>query len=327
MKTKIRTRISAAAIAAVLAIGTAFSVYALWSSNITIGGSVSANGKWALKVTAADIDLSNAGASLATKEVVNTPTYDVVTYPVRFNYIEETGYYLYQIDDTAPETKTITEAELSEYTTQIMIPAGSKYYVSGSIPGKLISYKIATNDNFIEGTGTSVKATDGGALNGTVIGTAIAFAYGGSSTAAVEGVDITLTYKQASTYFTQNPVTVKLVDEESIVEDSSVTFASVNFTLPGAWASYKVTITNEGTVNANLSDYQVVTSGLDEEVFTVSVPDLSGDILTPGESCTFNVVVQVVADSDFSADAQPFTISLTYAQDSVNEAPAASHTH
>ena len=39
----------------------------------------------------------------------------------------------------------------------------------------------------------------------------------------------------------------------AVIENGSVSFADVTFGLPGAWASYTVTVTNNGTVNANFA--------------------------------------------------------------------------
>ena len=89
----------------------------------------------------------------------------------------------------------------------------------------------------------------------------------------------------------------------AVFTEDTVTYAPVEFTLPEAWANYTVTITNNGTVNANLADCKVVTS-LDDgsdfaDAFEVSVPEFGADeVLAPGESCTFNVVVKALNDAD-----------------------------
>ena len=113
-----------------------------------------------------------------------------------------------------------------------------------------------------------------------------------------------------------------------------MTYAPVEFTLPEAWANYTVTITNNGTVNANLADCKVVTS-LDDgsdfaDAFEVSVPEFGADeVLAPGESCTFNVVVKALNDADgnMAASTGSFTIGLNYVQDEVEAAPEVSHSH
>ena len=47
-------------------------------------------------------------------------------------------------------------------------------------------------------------------------------------------------------------------------------------------------------------------------------------MLAPGESCTATFVVNVKSEGELSADAQPFSVELTYVQDTVDEAPSAS---
>ena len=120
----------------------------------------------------------------------------------------------------------------------------------------------------------------------------------------------------------------------AVFTKDTVTYAPVEFTLPEAWANYTVTITNNGTVNANLADCKVVTS-LDDgskfaDAFEVSVPEFGADeVLAPGKSCTFNVVVKALNDADgnMAASTGSFTIGLNYVQDEVEAAPGVSHSH
>ncbi len=315
MKSKKIKRLTAIA-AAALAVCMAITAFALWSSNITVNGSVSAKGNWSVKVTDAQVELSSAGAELLTET-----SYDVVVYPIQMRYIESTGYYIYAIDDTDPKTVSVTADEFGEYSNQVMIPVGANYYVSCTKPDSIHSFMIKPNDNF--SVYKPEKAQDGGAANGIQVGEAIAWACMGQLTHTKdESGLVALTYGAAKEYFESNSALPSVT-----INDNNAEFACVHFSLPKAWASYSVTVTNEGSVNANLSDYTIVTSELDD-IFTVSVPeDMDDDTLAPGESCTFNIVVQVNAEGDFEAQADPFSISLTYEQDAVNEAPAAAHTH
>ncbi len=315
MKTK-KTKLLISVAAAALAMCTAITAYAMWNSELSVKGSVSANGNWSVKITDAQVELSNAGAKLD----IDVPTYDVTVYPIQVKYIEPTGYYIYAIDDTQPKTVSVTADEFAEYSNQVMIPVGKNYYVSTQTPDSIHSFMIKANENF--DIYKPEKAKDNGAADGTQVGEAIAWACMGSRTHKNdENGLVTLTYGAAKDYFANNPA------EPSVtISDDCAEFAAVDFSLSGAWASYTVTVTNEGSVNANLGNYTVVTSEL-SDIFTVSVPDLDGDVLAPGESCTFNVVVQVTAQGNFAADEAPFSISLTYVQDTVNDAPVASHNH
>lgn len=118
------------------------------------------------------------------------------------------------------------------------------------------------------------------------------------------------------------------VSSEAEINGSSVSYDAVEFNRPGAWAEYSVKVTNNGTSAANLNDYVVNVTNLDEAVFSVDTPDLSNDVLNPGESCTFTVVVKVIDDLDnFDVSAQDFNIELVYAPNAIEAAPSASHNH
>ena len=58
------TKILALCMCAVLALSVMAFGFAKWSTDVTLGGTVSANGKWDVKVTDASLELSNAGASM-----------------------------------------------------------------------------------------------------------------------------------------------------------------------------------------------------------------------------------------------------------------------
>ena len=105
--------------------------------------------------------------------------------------------------------------------------------------------------------------------------------------------------------------------------DTTADYGNVNFSVDDAWAEYSLTITNNGTVNANLSNCKFNVTELSDE-FVVDTPNLNNKVLAPGESCTATFVVKVKSEGELSADAQPFSVELTYVQDTVDEAPSAS---
>lgn len=109
---------------------------------------------------------------------------------------------------------------------------------------------------------------------------------------------------------------------------TSATFSDISFSLPEAWAEYKLTITNNGTVNANLSGAVIALNTENSDQLTLKAPDLSDETLKPGESCTVTFVVQVPESCTGELNATgSITLTLPYAQDSVEPAPEAGHTH
>lgn len=59
-----RTRALAGLTAGVLAVSAMAFGFSKWSSNVDLNGTVSANGKWEVAVTAADASISNTGAEM-----------------------------------------------------------------------------------------------------------------------------------------------------------------------------------------------------------------------------------------------------------------------
>lgn len=109
--------------------------------------------------------------------------------------------------------------------------------------------------------------------------------------------------------------------------DFTATFSDVSFALPGAWAEYNVTVTNRGTVDANLSGLDI-NLNTESEQLVLDKPDLSGEILKPGESCTVTCVVKIPSEvtGELNADGA-LSINLTYGQNNIEPAPAAGHSH
>lgn len=319
-----RTKLCAALVAAVMAIGLMCFGFAQWSTEINLNGSVSASGSWEVKVADAAVELSNAGAQLVDGVVEVHPTYDVVVYPIYVDY--QNNYYYFQVDDAAAETVSITAEEFAAYDTSMGVSAFSSGAKSGDYTFRLSKAEGVENMVANWYNRTSLKAADGGAMDGQCIGKAIAWCYKGVSTSEPENSNVVLTYAAAKSYFAAHPAGTETVAAETSFTDTEVTYAPVNFSLPGAWANYKVTIVNNGTSSANLSNAVLEFDALDESVYSVDTPDLSGKILAPGESCTINLVVKVVAEDSFSADAQSFHVTLNYVQDAVDEAPSAGYT-
>ena len=328
-----RTRALAGLTAGVLAVSAMAFGFSKWSSNVDLNGTVSANGKWEVAVTAADASISNTGAEM--KKINTESSYTVVTYPVYVDYRASSGYYSFRIgDDKAAETKISYNDFMTNYEKNTAKWIGVSKFDSGAKSG---NYTFMLNvageyENIVKNwwNRSSLEAADGGASDGKQIGTAIAWLYDGRSTNTPANDKIKLTWDAANTYFAENRTTTATAQ----ITDNAVTYAPVTFTLPEAWANYKVTVTNNGTVNANLFDYKVETSlGGDAkfaDVFQVTAPEFGKDeVLAPGESCTFNVVVKAKngTDNSIESDTGKFTIPLNYVQDDVEAAPTVGHTH
>lgn len=69
---KKRTKLLSVLTAGVMAVGVMCYGFAQWSTEITAGGTVSAGGKWDVKIVDASLELSSAGA--AAQDVVVTKT-------------------------------------------------------------------------------------------------------------------------------------------------------------------------------------------------------------------------------------------------------------
>lgn len=125
--------------------------------------------------------------------------------------------------------------------------------------------------------------------------------------------------------------TVKVEETEqpaATVENGTVSYADVTFGLPGAWAAYTLTVTNQGTVNANLAGAVIALETETPEQLTLTRPELSDETLAPGQSCTLTFVIQVPEDYEGELNAAGrLTVTLPYGQDIVEPAPAVGHTH
>ena len=110
--------------------------------------------------------------------------------------------------------------------------------------------------------------------------------------------------------------------------DTSAAYSDIVFTLPDAWASYTLTITNKGTADAHLSDGVISLEGADSAQLRLDAPDLSDDVLAPGQSCTVQVVVQALDNGSDTLDTSgALKIDLPYSQAAVEQAPQAGHQH
>lgn len=336
---KKRTKLLSAVTAGTMALGVMCFGFAQWSTEISANGTVSANGKWDVKITDASITKISNGVAPSLEAVTVEPTAQVVEYNVILKYVggvndpnsKPNGAYMYVIDDKNPQTVNITKDELAEFTAQLMIPRDKRYYTTAVIPGDsgLTNFKVNVDEsksslinyyrpNVLDTTTYSLHLNDDGANEGVVVGKAIGWLIGGFYK-DLDG-SVQLTYKAANAALENAESSTTYPAQFT---DTTADYGNVNFSINDAWAEYSLTITNNGTVNANLSNCKFNITELSDE-FVVDKPNLNNKVLAPGESCTATFVVKVNSEGELSADAQPFSVELTYVQDTVDEAPSAS---
>lgn len=280
-----KSKIVAGLMVCILAISLMCFGFSQWSSDITLSGSVSAKGNWDVAVTAASMRTSSAAS-------------------VTYNSADSGEYFVNSFAPKSAMADKVAELEAAGATVvssevKTKLQAYISYYdAEGTFHNKeVIGYYDSVEEADSARSERKAEILDaGGTVNSN--GRSTVWYYVVTANGGVGGADFT---------------------------DSTVNYAAVNFSQPGAWAEYSVTITNNGTVAANLADCKVNTSSLNTEVFSVEVPDLTGDVLDVGESCTFTVVVKVIADDSFDTEAQPFSIELVYNAPAVEDAPSASH--
>ena len=73
-------------------------------------------------------------------------------------------------------------------------------------------------------------------------------------------------------------------------EKGEISFALSPFTLPGEYAALEISVENTGMTSLSLAEYGVRWD-TPSPAFRLSLPDLSGEILSPGERCRFSVVL------------------------------------
>lgn len=336
---KKRTKLLSAVTAGTMALGVMCFGFAQWSTEISANGTVSANGKWDVKITDASITKISNGVTPSLEAVTVEQTAQVVEYNVILKYVggvndpnsKPNGAYMYVIDDKNPQTVNITKDELAEFTAQLMIPRDKRYYTTAVIPGDsgLTNFKVDVDEsksslinyyrpNVLDTTTYSLHLNDDGANEGVVVGKAIGWLIGGFYK-DLDG-SVQLTYKAANAALENAESSTTYPAQFT---DTTADYGNVNFSVDDAWAEYSLTITNNGTVNANLSNCKFNITELSDE-FVVDTPNLNNKVLAPGESCTATFVVKEKSEGELSADAQPFSVELTYVQDTVDEAPSAS---
>ena len=317
-----------------------------WQTTITGSGSVSAAGKWDVAVTDAGLQLST-GAS-ASKEMT---TYELERTGVKSDalitsvlssstWLEEgqeekigtqseealskyTYYYLvdttkYDMDNISALTKEDVAAIVSDESTVVISDYLKAYY-------RYIKPTTAYDSE--KSTACAAKVVDGLLRDSyQLIADMVPDHYQDYMLVYLSSTGGKYSYSIAS--MVEKTETVGVDAEDAVTyTDTEVSFADVDFTLPGAWAQYSITVTNNGTVDANLSD-AVIELETDSDQLVLDKPDLEKEVVKPGESCTITFVVKVPDTVTGDLDARGrLIITLPYGQISVEAAPAASHSH
>jgi hypothetical protein len=288
-----RTRLLTGLTAGTMALGAMCCGFSSWSTDITVSGKVSANGSWNVAVTDATISKLSSGA-----QVNGAGSYD--------SFANKEYYTKNELEAKNAMKSKIAELEEAGYenvegATTYKIYAFISYYPDKNDSKTYVNKEVIgvyeTTDEADEAA--NAKKDEIVAAGGSVNSRGRSRAYG-----------YEITYGPKTTF-----------------DDTSATYAPVEFTLGGAWAEYSVTVTNSGSTDADLSDYKLETKLTDP--YTVTLPEIAeGEILKAGESCTLTFVVSVSdSEDELTADAQEFKVELKYVQPEVEEAPAASHTH
>ena len=342
-----KKKVCAFALAGAVAVSALSLGFAAWHTDITAGGSASAQGSWDVAISSAALELS-AGAE-ASNQVTS---YDMVRTGVKGDaliaatissstWLEEgqdeligtqsdesmsqyTRYYA--VDTSKFDLSDITSLTSDERTA--IVEDASTVELSDELNMYYRYIKPSEDYSPDKGNETATKVVDGLIRDSEALLQAMYPETWQNYTLCYLSVLARSNYTIAAV--TEQTETIP-ADEDTMfaISDngSSIDFADVNLSLPGAWANYTLTVTNNGTANANLADVQIALNSESDQL-ELAKPELADETLAPGESCTFNVVVKAadIESGDLNATGA-LSITLPYSQDTVETAPDAGHTH
>lgn len=312
--------------------------YARFQTDLQSQASVRASASWDVRISDASIsDMSQGVRILPPSDEpseddgirVSTTVYDVI---VKYDPDPEGtgGRYYLCIDDSAPVKTELTREEFDAYSYVVILPGEEwkdlHFYETGQ-EGCMVSWRLNLNQEARSlgfEQGRFVVDTDSYEAEGMPAGKAI----------AVRLADDMANPWNLETAWTRTDQSLREQSQESlrqgtISEDGlHASFPSLSMSLPGAWAQYSLTLTNEGTAEAWLSDW---TFDLEQELGQLSFdgPGLpASEVLYPGESCTLTFTGYVdVLQEGMLDDASLLHIGLHYDQAVVEPAPEPGHTH
>lgn len=345
-----KKKVCAAALAGAVALSALGIGYSAWKTEITAGGNVAASGKWQVVVTDADMKLST-GTSL---DEITVKSYKMERTNVKGDSLiasvisasewlpegsddkigtqsdeEMSKYtYYYAVDQTKHDLSTLTTLttdqrnEIVNDDTTVTISDEFKMYYRNILPTSAWTSEssIASATKVVDGL---IRDTEG-LLKEKFPSTYQNYVIVSMGTSLPKSNHTIAEFKETESSAEPSEEDMAVISEDG----TSVTFANATFGLPGAWAQYSMTVKNNGTVNASLSDAVIELETDAEDQLKLSKPDLEDEVLAPGESCTITFVVQVPEEvtEDLNA-AGTLTVKLPYAQGAVEAAPEAGHTH
>ena len=347
----LKKKVCAIALAGAVAVSALSLGFAAWHTDITAGGSASAQGSWELTLTGASLATSQVGAEI-------TPIYTEPEGGYQFYHpgYPATDYSLYNLGRDVSAAKGDPDLPLGEKLDTLLVDRTNTTGTSNTRPWlfALDTTKYTWED--ITSIRNDVDAFNVIKYDETSVDLDRLMYVYNNPTSGREGYisvgelfleDATALLKELHPDTYQNYMIVSLFSDKSgmgamadlvaymsdpqennvVISGTTATFANVDFSLPGAWANYTLTVTNNGTVDAYLKD-TVFTLESENDQLVLDTPDLSDEVIAPGESCTLNVVVKA-ADIESGAleDTGTLSITLPYSQADVGTAPEAGHTH
>lgn len=334
-KTKKRGVIIGSVVTAVAVVSASF---ALWSTTLNGNGSVTASGNWQVEITDADLKLSSTGASASvgdlalvrSGEKADTLIASVISSSTWLSADQQdllgtqsdepmSRYtYYYAVDSTKYDLTDITSITEEEYQ---QIAADPSTFVVSDHLNMYYRYVTGVSDGTPETSAMTAQKVVDGLLRDTTAALQVMYPASWQNYVLVD----------MDSHGTWNYVIASMGsasgEETATFTATDAAYADVEFTLPGAWAQYSVTVENKGTANANLEDAVIRLDTEDADQLSLDAPDLSGKTLAPGESCTITVVVEALDDGSDTLDASGrLSIELPFVQDTVEEAPSASYT-
>lgn len=332
---KKRNVVCAVVLAASVAVSAMSIGFASWRTEINANGGVSASGSWDVAITDAGMEYST-GASVDVENIAMERAGEkgdplIASVISASTWVDDASLQGTQSDEAMSKYTYYYAVDTTEFSLDSILAGGNFEAVSTAESTYVVSDHLNMYYRYVNGDPTM----------GTPEGTEA------SAKKVVDGLlrDVTADLKEMYPDTYENYVLVYMskydsyeiaqmtqqpVDEDDLVSftDTDVTFADVSFAVPNAWASYSVTVTNNGTVNANLANAEIRLDTEDTDQLVLEAPDLSDEILAPGESCTLTAVVKALDNGSGTLDAAgTLVISLPYAQDSVEAAPEAGHSH
>lgn len=306
MRRKTTGALCAITLAGVMAVSSLNVGYASWKTDITGKGSAVANGHWDVDVTNATIEFSDEGAGIE-QQVVLTTLEEPET-EIREEQPEEIKEEIQEEQETETEEKAVdAETEIEE---EIEGPKTESEEAEGEAETETEAEE-AEEESEVE-----TKAGENEENPASVEEFSVRYV----------PIQMVGTGQNEETLETFADDSQKLVKVDSCGD--SVEYPEVIFTLPGAWAKYTITVKNNGTVDAVLDEESVIKLETKSDQLKLNAPDLEGDVLSPGEECTFEFVVEVpedITEKEALNAVGKLNVALKYVPPVVEEMPEPSH--